>query len=175
MRSRTVAGVWVVLVGLVAGAGAASGCGAVADTGPTASDAGPDGAFGPGSDGAPSDATPPLVTDSGRPARPTCDGGATASPNGAACNSSHLLVVRRGAGAACVAAGQFCDTLRLFITEADLSKVPTGFVCEPPDRGYVQCAWPLPASRLVDDAALDGACAATVALPDERVECIIYD
>ncbi len=67
------------------------------------------------------------------------------------------------------------DTLHVGITEAELPKMPAGFQCRPPDHGYVQCEWPLGPDRLVDDAALDGACAATVALPDVRVECIIYD
>jgi hypothetical protein len=153
-------------------------CGRIADdAGGASRDAGSgEGATnGPPDGGGSPDALAPKP-DSGLPEKPRCDGGTTTtSPNGGACDSSRLVNVHRWPSETCIAKGDFCDTLLVGITEDQLSKVPAGFKCDKPDRGYVQCEWPLGPDRRIDDAALDAACAATVALPDVRVECIIFD
>jgi hypothetical protein len=176
MGNQATAGALLLLATALLAGTFATACGAVAETSTPGADDGGDGdaANGPVNDGGPPDALAPR-SDSGLPEQPRCDGGATTAPGGGACDASRLLVVHRGGSAACIATGDFCDVLDVVIAEADLTKLPAGFECNKPDRGYVQCHWPLGPVRLVDTAALDGACAATVALADVRVRCVILD
>jgi hypothetical protein len=144
----------------------AAACGGVADTTSGPSDASTADAAGPDTS-----AVAPEPPDSGlvfTPSPSSCDGG----PDGGACDRSRLRVVHRGA-VGCFAVGQFCDVLMVSIDAADQSKLPQGFTCSF-DLGVATCSWPL-VNHGIDQAALDAACAVTVALPAANVDCIIYD
>jgi hypothetical protein len=99
------------------------------------------------------------------------------SPSGAPCDPRRIEQAR-GLEGTCYgpAVGEFCDELLISVPASDRSSVPPGFVCGSPELGVVTCTWSFAgdASRVLDSAALEGACAATVAFPTVTVSCVLF-
>lgn len=115
---------------------------------------------------------------------PRCDGGSyTTAPSGAACDATHIV----GAGLVhrCYALpkGQFCDDFSFDIPDgADAGAIPSAFRCDSTSPGSrCHLVQPNEAGLLesyhivLDDAALEAACAVTAAYPDVRVRCVVYE
>lgn len=160
LRALVVASVLTITVACHRDAEPAAASGLDAAASPT--DAGED------APGRPLPAEPPPAS------RPTlsCDGGVAAE--GGTCDSSRLVLFLDTRQAGCFGIGQFCDDLLVIVSPEEQPSVPEGFVCDPPDHGYVVCRWPRPKDRLVDEAAMGASCRATAALPNVVVRCNVY-
>jgi hypothetical protein len=105
----------------------------------------------------------------------------TTAPGGGACDPEHFVFAAgRGGGNHCFAppAGTFCDVLQVSVFSLDASSLPPGFSCGSAELGVTTCVYALHdggANGTLDDAAINAACAVTVALPQSTVSCIIYD
>ena len=123
---------------------------------------------GDSGDGDSADAGP--AADAGTPPG-RCQGQSyTTAPSGAPCDVS-LFTFRSCAGPG---VGQFCDTLGVTLDADD--EAPEGFTCEQRFDGKQRCEWRFPeGGHNLDEAAVEGACAQTVAEPPREVECIVYE
>jgi hypothetical protein len=108
-----------------------------------------------------------------------CPGGTYATaPSGAACDPRRIE--RSGSlEGPCLGppVGTFCDRLIVTVRPEEVSSLPSGFVCGSPELGMVTCVWSFPDDASVhalDAAALEGACAATQAVSDATVSCVIH-
>jgi hypothetical protein len=108
-----------------------------------------------------------------------CLGGTYATaPSGAACDPRRIERAGSLEGP-CFGppVGVFCDRLIVTVRAEEVSSLPPGFVCGSPELGVVTCVWPFPddaSAHVLDAAALEGACAATQAVSDATVYCVIH-
>lgn len=110
-------------------------------------------------------------------ATPRCAGATYgAAPSGAACDPRRIEQ-QRGLEGSCYgpAVGAFCRSFQVSVPSADEGALPSGFVCDSAELGIKTCVWSFgddAASRhAIDDAALEAACAVTIALPTANVVC----
>lgn len=101
----------------------------------------------------------------------------TTAPSGATCDPNRIEH-SRGLEGSCYGpgVGSTCDRLQVSVQVADQGKLPPGFVCGSPELGVVTCMWQFGDATVhaIDDAALEGACAVTAALPTASVLCIRF-
>ena len=97
------------------------------------------------------------------------------APSGAPCNPWRF-VHAQGLAGLCYGPelDAFCDELELYVPVAE--PAPEGFVCADEDEGGERrCQWPATQeSHKLDEAAIEAACALTVANPPRDVGCVIY-
>lgn len=160
----------------------ACGGSAVADSGADASDGASDSTTGTPRDGA-GDGTPDVreVLDAALVSAKSRCAGATygTAPSGAACDPRRIEQ-QRGLEGSCYgpAVGAFCHDLQVSVPSRDEGALSSGFVCGSAELGIKTCVWSFgddAASRhAIDDAALEGASAVTIALPTANVVCVKF-
>lgn len=109
---------------------------------------------------------------------PRCPGATyERAPSGAACDPERIER-QRGLEGSCYgpAVGDGCRRLEVSVAPSeDAAALPLGFACTLFDGGAQTCQWTFDDDastiHLIDEAALEGACGATTALPDATVLC----
>jgi hypothetical protein len=130
----------------------------------------------------PEDAASPVDVDVADAALGRCTGATyTTAPSGAACDVMRIQPTQ-GLSPNCYGprVGAGCVEFQVSVANADVAKLPAGFHCGSPELNVTTCAWSFDddasATQLhtIDDAALEGACAATIALPaTDDVTCVV--
>jgi hypothetical protein len=154
----------------------ASACGSASrvsnETPNDAIDAAVDGAV----DAAPTDAPPGEPDDASDFVTPRCAGASyVTAPSGAPCVVERIEHAK-GLEGTCHGppAGDTCDRFDVTVASGEVGAVPSGFVCAAAEGALVTCRWTFTGDAsfgTLDDAALEAACAATVAAPSARVRC----
>lgn len=155
----------------------ACGGSSVADSGADARDGAPDTTTGPPGDAAGNEA--PDVLDAAQVvARSRCAGATYgAAPSGAACDPRRIEQ-QRGLEGSCYgpAVGAFCRRFQVSVSSGDEGALPSGFVCGSAELGIKTCVWSFgddaASTHAIDNAALEAACAVTIALPTASVVCV---
>jgi hypothetical protein len=153
----------------------ACGGSSVAGSGADASDGAPDTTTGASGDAAPDVLDAALVVAMSRCAGATYG----AAPSGAACDPRRIEQ-QRGLEGSCYgpAVGAFCYRFQVSVPAGDEGALPSGFVCGSAELGVKTCVWSFgddaASSHAIDDAALEAACAVTIALPTASVLCVNY-
>jgi hypothetical protein len=99
------------------------------------------------------------------------------APSGAACDPKRIEQ-QRGLEGSCYGpgVGAFCRRFQVSVLASEEGALPAGFVCGSAELGVKTCVWPLgdgaASSNVLDDAALEAACAVTTALPTANVSCV---
>lgn len=113
-------------------------------------------------------------------ARSRCAGATYgAAPSGAACDPRRIEQ-QRGLEGSCYgpAVGAFCRSFQVSVPSGDEGALPSGFVCGLAELGIKTCVWSFgddaAFTHAIDNAALEAACAVTVALPTASVTCVNY-
>ena len=163
---------WSLKFVIYASNGLALACGGGPATDPDGPPIGsPDARTGPAGDASVDavEALPPVVL-------PRCPGATyETAPSAAACDPKRITR-QRGLEGSCYGpdVGAGCQRLEVEVPAGDEGMLPAGFVCGAADDAVATCAWTFDDASpyTIDAAALEAACAVTIALPTANVVCV---